>query len=156
MGRQAQKIKTYQKIKREAAKAYNEETGDDSSWTRILSLLTSCSPSTAAGRPGKTIDDTLNERIGSQQQKSRSRSSGHSAQREKRHPSLAYHWIRAGSPLPSKPHHGHRRLLLRARRERPRDRRAAEQRYELTSLHVGRAALVIRLTGRGVRLIGSK
>ena len=45
---------------------------------------------------GKTIDDTLNERIGSQQQKSRSRSSGHSAQREKRHPSLAYHWIRAG------------------------------------------------------------
>jgi hypothetical protein len=96
MGRQAQKIKTYQKIKREAAKAYNEETGDDSSWTRILSLLTSCSPSTAAGRPGKTIDDTLNERIGSQQQKSRSRSSGHSAQREKRHPSLAYHWIRAG------------------------------------------------------------
>src|SRR6266567_1855020 len=84
MGRQAQKIKTYQKIKREAAKAYNEETGDDSSWTRILSLLTSCSPSTAAGRPGKTIDDTLNERIGSQQQKSRSRSSGHSAQREKR------------------------------------------------------------------------
>jgi hypothetical protein len=38
MGRQAQKIKTYQKIKREAAKAYNEETGDDSSWTRILEL----------------------------------------------------------------------------------------------------------------------
>jgi hypothetical protein len=43
-----------------------------------------------------------------------------------------------------------------ARGERPRLRRAAEQRYELTSLHVGRAALVIRLTGRGVRLIGSK
>jgi hypothetical protein len=46
--------------------------------------------------------------------------------------------------------------LLRARCERPRGRRAAKQRDELTSLHVGRAALVIRLTGRGVRLIGSK
>jgi glyoxylase-like metal-dependent hydrolase (beta-lactamase superfamily II) len=38
-----------------------------------------------------------------QQQKSRIRSSGHSAQREKRHPSLAHHWIRAGSSLPNNP-----------------------------------------------------
>jgi hypothetical protein len=62
----------------------------------IQGKLRGAEPGHVAGRPGKTIDDTLNERIGSQQQKSRSRSSGHSAQREKRHPSLAYHWICAG------------------------------------------------------------
>jgi len=35
-----------------------------------------------------------------------------------------------------KPYHRHRRLLLRARRERPRARRAAQQRDEVAPSHV--------------------
>src|SRR6266540_3410159 len=72
-----------------------------------------------------------------QQQKSRSRSSGHSAQREKSIRAWRIIGFARVAHCPTTlPYHGHRRLLLRARRERPRSRRAAEERDEFARFRV--------------------
>ena len=56
-------------------------------------------------------------------------------------------WVIAGRPAGEKPDHRHRRLL-RARRERPHRRRAAEQRDEVAAVHsITSSAMASSLSG---------